>query len=92
MELDKSKLWIWHLRPGSPGSTYRQGDEGWRAALQRGIQGLWLTASFIWVSNVPWQPKGPTVLWGASGPALPLGGGGIVSLCYKRFLSLNDLN
>jgi len=27
--------------------------------------GFWVMASWIWVSSVPWQPKGPTIPWGA---------------------------
>lgn len=29
-----------------------------------------LTASWIWVKGVPWQPKRPTMSWGKSGTAL----------------------
>lgn len=39
----------------------------------RGYTGNWgfcFTASWIWVSSVLWQPKGPPVTWGASSTAL----------------------
>lgn len=36
---------------------------GWRAALEKGISGFWLTAGLIWVSSVPCQPSGQTTSW-----------------------------
>lgn len=35
-----------------------------------GFPRFWLMANWMWVSIVPWQPKDPTSLWAASGPAL----------------------
>lgn len=46
------------------------GMRGWRTATQKGIWGFWWMASWIWVNNVPWEPKRPTISWSASSTAL----------------------
>lgn len=47
------------------------GVRGRRAAPQKGIWRFWLIGSWMLVSILPWQPKGPTIPWDASGSALP---------------------
>lgn len=77
VEIHKGKLisTAWsaqeHLVEGNTGYTYRQEDEG----LESSPWGFCLMESWIWASSVSWQPKGPTVPWGASSPALPAGHG-----------------
>ncbi|KAK4828320.1 hypothetical protein QYF61_025332 [Mycteria americana] len=43
---------------------------GWRAALQKGVWGCWLTGGSTGVSSEAWQPRGQTASWGASNTAV----------------------
>lgn len=50
------------MEHSSPGSTYRLGMRSWWAAMERDLE-FYLMASWMWVSTLPWLPKGPSVLW-----------------------------
>ena len=60
MKLNKNKGHILHLDRAMWDTSTDWERSGWRAALQKGIWGGWLTAASIGVSSVPWQPRGQT--------------------------------
>lgn len=47
-------------------------------------------ASWIWLNNVTWQPKGLPVSWDASGPALPSGEEMVLFCCVLVQLRPNN--
>jgi len=49
--------------------------------------GVWVDGQLNRSPHVPWQPKGPTVSWGASSPASPAGWGRGLSPCALHWCS-----
>ena len=81
MKFNKSKCRILPLGQSNAGHNISWERSGWRAALQKGIWGCWLTAGSREVSSVPWQPRGQTASWGASNTVQPAGQERCLSRC-----------
>jgi len=69
MKFSKSKYWILHLGRGSPGYTYKLGDERLENSPAERDLGIWVDGKLNMHQQCALAAKGPTVSWGASSTA-----------------------